>query len=144
MLLIKLIRSRWWKLRVTSLSILGKLWNISETTSQQNFPKFMHLHGVTTSCYMLLVKLKCLDGKQKLRLLNTIGVSYKVSDKTVKCVEKLIQTIYYPGRIEESLNETRVWLHKQMKIKTFQPLRPEEKSMLQAITRVHYQVFYSS
>ena len=46
--------------------------------------------------------------------------------------------------MEESLTEKRVWLHKQMKTKTFQPLPPEEKSMLQAITRVHYQVFYSS
>ena len=110
--------------------------------------KFSQIHASagsdTTSCYMLLVKLKCLNGKEKLRLLNTIGVSYKVSDKTVKCVEKLIQTIYYPGRIEESLTETRVWLHKQMKTKTFQPLPPGETSMLQAITRVHYQVFYSS
>ena len=74
--------------------------------------KFSQIHASagsdTTPCYLLLVKLKCLNGKEKLRLLNTIGVSYKVSDKTVKCVEKLIQTIYYPGRIEESLTETRV------------------------------------
>ena len=46
--------------------------------------------------------------------------------------------------MEESLTEKRVWLHKQMKTKTFQPLPPEERSMLQVITRVHYQVFYSS
>ena len=83
-------------------------------------------------------------GKIKVSQWKRKAETYKVSDKTVKCVEKLIQTIYYPGRIEESLTETRVWLHKQMKTKTFQPLPPGETSMLQAITRVHYQVFYSS
>ena len=53
--------------------------------------KFRQIHASawsdTASCYMLLVKLKCLDGKQKLRLLNTIGVSYKVSDKTVNVLK---------------------------------------------------------
>ena len=53
--------------------------------------KFPQIHASawsdTASCYMLLVKLKCLDGKQKLRLLNTIGVSYKVSDKTVNVLK---------------------------------------------------------
>ena len=53
--------------------------------------KFSQIHASagsdTTSCYMLLVKLKCLNGKEKLRLLNTIGVSYKVSDKTVNVLK---------------------------------------------------------
>ena len=41
---------------------------------------------------------KCLSGKEKLRLLSTIGVSWKVSDMAVKDVEKFIQTVYYSGK----------------------------------------------
>ena len=76
--------------RVTNLSILGKLCNISELTSQQSFPKFMEIQGVTQLLfYMLLIKLKCLNGKEKLRLLNTIGVLCKVWDTTVKMLKRL-------------------------------------------------------
>ena len=87
---------------------------------------------------------KCFNGKEKLRLLNTIGVSCKVSDTTVKDNEKSIQTVCYPGKEEKNLTETRVRFYKQMKPKTSHYLPPEEKSMLQAIKRVRYQVYYSS
>ena len=43
-----------------------------------------------------------------------------------------------------SLTETRVRLYKQMKLKIYQSLPPEEKLMMQAIKRVHYQIYYSS
>ena len=109
---------------------------------------FLHIHAATGRYtllfYMFLVKLKCLNGKEKLRLLNTIGVSCKVSDTTVKDVEKFIQTVCYPGKGEESLTETRVRLYKQIKTKTSRSLPPEENSMLQAIKHFRYQVFYSS
>ena len=39
---------------------------------------FLHVAG----------KIKCLNGKEKLRLLNTTGVSCKVSETTDKLVEK--------------------------------------------------------
>ena len=69
----------------------------------------MQLQGVTQLLfYMLLVKLKYLNGKEKLRLLNTTGVSCKVSDTIFQDVEKFIQTICYPGREEKSFTETRV------------------------------------
>ena len=38
-------------------------------------------------------------------LLNTIGVSFKVSDSTVKDVEKSIQAVCYPGKAEKILAE---------------------------------------
>ena len=57
--------------------------------------------------YMFLVKLKCLDGIEKLRLLNTIGVSYKVSDTIAENPEKCIQTVCYPGREKEGFTGTR-------------------------------------
>ena len=81
-------------MRAISLSIFGKLWSISELTSQQSFPKFIQLQGVTQLLFsMLLGKLKFLksvkeNGKENLRLPNTIGVSCKVSDTTVKDTEK--------------------------------------------------------
>ena len=95
---------------------------------------------------MLLVKLKCLNGKKKLRVLNTIGVSCKVPDTTVEDVEMFIQTMFiqmfiqtvcYLRREEDSFTETRVQM-KQMKAKASQSLPPEEKSMLQTIKCVHY------
>lgn len=69
---------------------------------------------------------KSLNGKVKLRLLNTIGVSRKVSDNTVKEVEKSIQTVCSSGKEEERLTETRVRLYRQMKAKFSQPLPPDQ------------------
>ena len=54
------------------------------------------------------------------RLLNTTGVSCKVSDTTVEDAEKFIQTVCYTEKEEESLTETTVRLYKQMKTKTSQ------------------------
>ena len=90
-----------------------------------------------TSFYILLVKFKCLNGKEKLRVLNTIGVSCKVSDTAVEDVDIFIQTVCYLGREEESFTETRVQM-KQMKAKTSKSLSPEERSTLQTIKCVHY------
>ena len=45
---------------------------------------------------------------------------------------------------EDSLIETRVRFYKQMNMKTSQSLPPDEKSMLQAIKSINYEVCYSS
>ena len=96
---------------------IAEMQNIQELTSQQCFPKFMQLQGVTQLLfYMLLIKLKT----ENLRLLNTIGVSCKVSDITVKNDEKFIRKIVcYHRKKEQSLTQTRAGLHKQMKTKLF-------------------------
>ena len=48
------------------LEYFSKFWNISELTLQQISPKFMHLQDVAQLLlYILLVKLKCLNGKEK-------------------------------------------------------------------------------
>ena len=59
-------------------------------------------------------------------------------------VERFIQTVCYSGKEEDSLTETRVRLYKQMNIKTSQSLPPDEKSMLQTIKSIHYEVYYCS
>ena len=59
-------------------------------------------------------------------------------------VEKLIQTVCYSGKEEDTVTDTRVRLYKQMNIKTSQSLPPDEKSMLQAIKSIHYEVYYCS
>ena len=51
-------------------------------------------------------------------LLNTIGVSCKVSDTTVKDVEKFVQIVCYSGNKEESLTEIRVRLYKNFSVLT--------------------------
>ena len=96
------------------------------------------IHSVTGKIKILK---KCLDGKEKLRFLNKIVVSCKVSYTTVKDVEKFIQTVCY-SRKEEILTETRVRLKNIFKqhIMASQSLPPDEKPMLQAIKRVHYEV----
>ena len=81
---------------------------------------------------------------KKLRLLNTTGVSWKVSDMGVKDVEKCIQIVCYSWKKEESLTEVSVRLYNQIKTKTSQSLPPDEKSMLQAIKCILYQVYYWS
>ena len=59
-------------------------------------------------------------------------------------VEKFIQTVCCSGKEEEGLTETRVRLDKQKNIKASQSLPPDEKSMLQAIKSVHYDVYCCS
>ena len=59
-------------------------------------------------------------------------------------VEKLIQTVCYSGKEEDTVTDTRVRLYKQMNIKTSQSLPPDQKSMLQAIQSIHYEVYYCS
>ena len=59
-------------------------------------------------------------------------------------VERFIQTVCYSGKEEDSLTETRVRLYKQMNIKTSQSLPSDEKSMLQTIKSIHYEVYYCS
>ena len=59
-------------------------------------------------------------------------------------IETFIQTVCYSGKAEEGLTETRVRLEKQKNIKASQSLPPDEKSMLQAIKSIHYQVYYCS
>ena len=76
---------------------------------------------------------KCLKGK-KLRLLNTIAVSSKVSEAAVKGVEKE----------EKGVTETRVRLYKQMKTKISQSLPPDEKLMFQTFKRILFEVNYWS
>ena len=69
--------------------------------------------------------------RKKLRLLNKIGVSWKVSEAVVKDVEKFIQTACCSGKEEKGVTETEVRLHKQTKTKTYQSLPPDKKLMLQ-------------
>ena len=45
---------------------------------------------------------------------------------------------------KESLTEAKVRFYKQMKIKTFQFVPPDEESMLQTIKLIHYEVYYWS
>ena len=59
-------------------------------------------------------------------------------------IEKFIQIFCYSGKGEDSLTETRVRLYKQMNVKTFHSLSPDEKSMLQAIKSIHHDVYYCS
>ena len=62
-----------------------------------SFPKLMQLQGMTQlHFYILLVKLKCLNGKEKQRLLlNTISASCNFSNTIVEDVEKFSNCLLY-------------------------------------------------
>ena len=62
----------------------------------------------------------------------------------LKMLKILIQTVCYSGKEEEGLTETRVRLYKQMETKSFQFLPPDEKSILQAIKLIQFEVYYWS
>ena len=51
-------------------------------------------------------------------LLNTFGVSCKVSDTAVKNVEKFVQIVCYSGNKEESHTEIRVRLYRNFSVLT--------------------------
>ena len=55
-----------------------------------------------------------------------------------------VQTSCYSRKEEENLNGATVRLSKQVKTAASQSLSPKQRSMLQAIKRIHYQVFYWS
>ena len=117
MLLIKLMRSRWWKLRITSLS--KKFVEYLGTDIAIKLPQIHAISKCDTTSFLngvwkVKVLKKCL---KKNRLLNTIGVSFKVSDTAVKDVQKFIQIVCYSGKEEECLTEISLRLYKQMKTK---------------------------
>ena len=61
----------------------------------------------TTSFLNVVAKIKilkkCLNEKRRLRILNKLGASSKVSDTAVTDIEKFIQTIRYSGKEEDVL-----------------------------------------
>ena len=119
---------------------INEKWNTSGLSSQQSFPKFMKLQGKTRVLfYMLLVKLKCLNGKEKLRLINTIGISCKVSEcwkvysNCLLPLERRRVPYWNQGAIVQT-NES----------KNFSVFTNRGKVDVASIKRVYYQVFYSS
>ena len=136
MLLIKLMRSRWWKLRAESVSILAKIveylseeYLLEYLTMPQSFLKFMQLEGVTQLLFcMVLGKLKFPKMSKWKRKTQASKGNWCFMLKSL-----FIQTVCYSRKEEDSLTETRVRLYKQMNIKTSQSLPRHEKSMLQAI-----------
>ena len=69
-------------------------------TSQQSFPNFMQLQGVTKLIfYMVLGKFK---------FLKSVSMEKKSSEAAVRDFEKSIQTVCYSGKEEQSLTETMV------------------------------------
>ena len=118
-----------------SLSVLGKMQNILELTSQQSFPKFILLQGVTQRLfYTVLGKIlqkvfkKCLIGKEKLIRLNTLVFHAKFQRWQLKMLKSLF-------RLFPTLETRKGVLLKQEYdcTKTSQSLPPDEKSLLQAI-----------
>ena len=57
-------------MRLVRVSMLGKLYNISELASQQSFPKFMQLQGDTTFFYMKF---------ERLNFLKSVSMEKKIS-----------------------------------------------------------------
>ena len=113
---------------------------LSELTLRQSFLKFIQLQGLTQlPFYMVLGKLKFLKMSKWKRKTQASKGNWCFMLKSL-----FIQTVCYSRKEEDSLTETRVRLYKQMNIKTSQSLPPDEKSMLQAIKSIHYEVYYCS
>ena len=85
---------------------------------------------------------KCVNSKEKMNLLQDIGVPSTINKKAVDKVSKFIQTMCYSQMEDESVIETKVRIYKQLKTKTSQSKPPDKNSMLQAIKRIHYQLYY--
>lgn len=65
----------------------------------QDVTQLLFLHFVAK----IKILKKCLREKRRLRLLNKLGVSGKVSDTAVTDIEKFIQPVRYSGKEEEVL-----------------------------------------
>ena len=85
---------------------------------------------------------KCVNSKEKMNLLQDIGLPSTINKKAVDKVSKFIQTMCYSQMEDESVIETKVRIYKQLKTKTPQSKPPDKNSILQAIKRIHYQLYY--
>ena len=74
-----------------------------------------YLHGVGK----IKVFKKYVNSKEKMNLLQDIGVPSTITEKTVDKVLKFFQTMCYPGMEDESVTETRVRIYKQLKTKIY-------------------------
>ena len=110
----------------------------------------LQIHAVTrfdtTSFLNFVGKIKVLKNflnrKEKLRLLNTIDASCKVSERSVKDIEKLLKLFATLKKKEKVLTKTSVRLYKQTKTKTSQSLPPDKKSMVQATKPILCEIYY--
>ena len=110
----------------------------------------LQIHAVTrldtTSLLNFVGKIKVLKNflnrKEKLRLLNTIDASCKVSERSVKDIEKLLKLFATLKKKKKVLTKTSVWLCKQTRTKTSQSLPPHKKSMVQATKLIFCEVYY--
>ena len=83
-----------------------------------------------------------MNSKEKMNLLQDIGVVSAVIEATVGKVSKFFQTMCYSRMKDESVTEKRVRIYKQLKTKTSQSIPPDENSMWEAIKWIHYQLYY--
>ena len=77
-----------------------------------------------------------------MNFLQDTGVPLTINEETVGKLPKFTQTMCYSGMEDEWITETGVRIKKQLKMKTSQSMPANENSMLQAIKRIHYQLYY--
>ena len=84
--------------------VASKLFQIHVATGRDT-TSFSHVIG------KIKVLKKCLNGKEKLSFLNIIGFHAQLQApqlKMLKRLKKCFQTVYYCGKEEDILTETRV------------------------------------
>ena len=126
---------------------IGKIYDCIGENMSELLP---HIHAITccdtTSFFSGVGKgrifKKIMTNPAALDLLKSLGVNKELHKDHLQDAIKVIQTIMYSGKEDESLVSTRVHLYKVMKTKSSQALPPDPESIQQAIQHVHYRIYY--
>ena len=99
----------------------------------------------TTSAFFNNGKVKALQKIQQklsfLSLVRNIDVERILDGHTIGCAMDLVRKVVYTGKTKENYIQTRIRLYKSSTPKSTTMIPPDPDSLLQAIKRVHYQVF---
>ena len=108
-----------------------------------------HIHAITgcdtTSAFYRKGKVKVLTKVQEnpsiLSLIKNLGVQRTLDNDTIIFAEEFVRKVIYNGKAKEGYTQTRVRLYKTSISKSTLMLPPDQNSLLQAIKRVHHQVY---
>ena len=112
----------------------------------KNLPALHALTGCDTTSHFFntgkaTILKKVIRKPDSIKLLDSIGREKDIHEEAIEDCKEFIRTVLYAGKKKETYLETRVRLYKTRKIKSSTSLPPDPDSIVQAIMRVHLQVY---
>ena len=137
-----------WYMKYESTSY-ARIKDIVDYLGEEISQYLPHIHAITgcdtTSAFYRKGKVKVLTKVQEnpsiLSLIKNLGVQRTLDNDTIIFAEEFVRKVIYNGKAKEGYTQTRVRLYKTSISKSTLMLPPDQNSLLQAIKRVHHQVY---